>query len=59
MNKVGKIMAYETNIGENQLLYQITLTGTPTLVKDLLHPNDLDELINWGINTFINFPTEA
>ena len=35
---------YEKTIGSYNLIYQITLTGTPTLVRDLLTPSDLDEL---------------
>ena len=47
-------MSYETSIGENQLIYQITLTGTPTLVKDLLSASDLNELRNWEVTKWPN-----
>ncbi len=43
-------MAYESIIGETQLLYQINYTGTPTLVEKLLSPSDISELVNWAIN---------
>lgn len=43
-------MAYETIVGESQLLYEITVPGSATLVEDLLSPADLNELKTWAIN---------
>jgi hypothetical protein len=42
-------MAYETIIGDNQLLYEITLPGSPALVVNLLSSSDLNELKTWDI----------